>query len=66
MFQHNLIYICNIRNNKTHALFIICIIDEDVYNNLTENDVINILNDVTDEPFLSIKDELQRFLENTV
>ncbi|KYQ47165.1 UPF0580 protein C15orf58 like protein [Trachymyrmex zeteki] len=37
--------------------------DETVYNNLTENDVINLLHDITEECFLLIKDELKNVLE---
>lgn len=39
-------------------------LDENVYDNLKENDVIGILNDFTEECFLLIKDQLRYFLEN--
>ncbi|XP_029160066.1 GDP-D-glucose phosphorylase 1 [Nylanderia fulva] len=37
--------------------------DEEVYNNLTEDKVKNVINDTTEEYFLLIKDELKIFLE---
>ncbi|KAL6444083.1 hypothetical protein ACFW04_001792 [Cataglyphis niger] len=37
--------------------------DEDVYNNLMEDEVSNVLNDITDEYFSVIKDKLKYFLE---
>ncbi|KAL6267355.1 hypothetical protein P5V15_000430 [Pogonomyrmex californicus] len=36
--------------------------DENTYKNLTEDDIINVLNDVTEEYFLLIKDELKNVL----
>lgn len=33
-----------------------------MYDNLKEHDVIDALKDITDEPFLSIENELRRFL----
>lgn len=38
--------------------------DENMYDSLTEDDIINIFHDITEECFLSIKDELKDFLEN--
>ncbi|KAG5336366.1 GDPP1 phosphorylase, partial [Acromyrmex charruanus] len=40
-----------------------CILDETVYNNLTQDDIINLLHDITEECFLLIKDELKNVLE---
>ncbi|XP_072753958.1 GDP-D-glucose phosphorylase 1 isoform X2 [Anoplolepis gracilipes] len=37
--------------------------DENVYNNLTEDEVSNVLNDITHEDFLLTKDKLKHFLE---
>ncbi|XP_012054368.1 PREDICTED: GDP-D-glucose phosphorylase 1 [Atta cephalotes] len=37
--------------------------DETVYNNLTQDDIINLLYDITEECFLLIKDELKNILE---
>lgn len=37
--------------------------DETAYNNLVEDDVINILTDTTEQPFLLVKDKLRCFLE---
>lgn len=37
--------------------------DENIYNNLKEDDVINVLDDITHEFFLLIKDQLRCFLE---
>lgn len=52
-------YFCWNRNNR----HIYIILDENIYNNLTEDKVSNVLNDITDEYFLSVKDKLKYFLE---
>lgn len=57
-------------NVKFLYIIIICYIfhtyisDENIYNNLTEDDVINVLHNITEEYFLLIKNELKITLEN--
>lgn len=41
----------------------ISFLDEELYDELTENDVIDSLNDITEEYFLSLRDQLEHILE---
>lgn len=43
--------------------YMLYISDENIYNNLTEDDVINVLYNITEEYFLLIKNELKIILE---